>query len=169
MPGWWRCRGRRMAVTIAADHDGSTVRLCGWHADAGEERLEAGATAGAADGRRAIPGDEGGQGADGLSAAAARGRSEGAGPHSACGGTGAAHDRKAAARHVESSCCARCPECWSNCLVAEGDEVQEGQALATVEAMKMENILKAERHGRGQAIWGRGGRKPEGGCRDHGV
>ena len=29
--------------------------------------------------------------------------------------------------------------------VAVGDEVQEGQALATVEAMKMENILKAER------------------------
>ncbi|MFN4159956.1 MAG: acetyl-CoA carboxylase biotin carboxylase subunit [Gemmobacter sp.] len=32
--------------------------------------------------------------------------------------------------------------------VAEGDEVQEGQALATVEAMKMENVLKAERSGR---------------------
>ena len=31
--------------------------------------------------------------------------------------------------------------------VAEGDEVQEGQALATVEAMKMENILRAERKG----------------------
>jgi propionyl-CoA carboxylase alpha chain len=31
--------------------------------------------------------------------------------------------------------------------VCEGDEVQEGQALATVEAMKMENILKAERRG----------------------
>ncbi len=31
--------------------------------------------------------------------------------------------------------------------VGEGDEVQEGQALATVEAMKMENILKAERRG----------------------
>ena len=31
--------------------------------------------------------------------------------------------------------------------VAEGDEVQEGQALATVEAMRMENILKAERKG----------------------
>jgi len=29
--------------------------------------------------------------------------------------------------------------------VAEGDEVQEGQALCTVEAMKMENILRAER------------------------
>jgi propionyl-CoA carboxylase alpha chain len=28
-----------------------------------------------------------------------------------------------------------------------GEEVQEGQALATVEAMKMENILKAERRG----------------------
>ena len=32
--------------------------------------------------------------------------------------------------------------------VAEGDEVQEGQALATVEAMKMENILRAERTGK---------------------
>ncbi len=31
--------------------------------------------------------------------------------------------------------------------VAEGEEVQEGQALATVEAMKMENILRAERKG----------------------
>ncbi|PKP83943.1 MAG: acetyl/propionyl-CoA carboxylase subunit alpha, partial [Alphaproteobacteria bacterium HGW-Alphaproteobacteria-2] len=29
--------------------------------------------------------------------------------------------------------------------VAEGDEVQEGQALCSVEAMKMENVLRAER------------------------
>ena len=29
--------------------------------------------------------------------------------------------------------------------VSQGDEVQEGQALATVEAMKMENILRAEK------------------------
>ena len=32
--------------------------------------------------------------------------------------------------------------------VAEGDEVFEGQALCTVEAMKMENILRAEKRGR---------------------
>jgi len=31
--------------------------------------------------------------------------------------------------------------------VAEGEEVHEGQALCTVEAMKMENILRAERKG----------------------
>ena len=36
--------------------------------------------------------------------------------------------------------------------VAAGDEVQEGQALATVEAMKMENILKAERRGVVKAV-----------------
>ncbi|MEO1549678.1 MAG: acetyl/propionyl/methylcrotonyl-CoA carboxylase subunit alpha [Pseudomonadota bacterium] len=31
--------------------------------------------------------------------------------------------------------------------VQEGDEVQEGQALCTVEAMKMENVLRAEKRG----------------------
>jgi propionyl-CoA carboxylase alpha chain len=31
--------------------------------------------------------------------------------------------------------------------VAEGDAVQPGQPLATVEAMKMENILRAEKEG----------------------
>ncbi len=36
--------------------------------------------------------------------------------------------------------------------VEEGQEVQEGQALATVEAMKMENILKAEKKGVVKAI-----------------
>ena len=36
--------------------------------------------------------------------------------------------------------------------VAEGEEVQEGQALCTVEAMKMENILRAERKGVVKAI-----------------
>jgi propionyl-CoA carboxylase alpha chain len=41
--------------------------------------------------------------------------------------------------------------------VAEGDEVQEGQALATVEAMKMENVLKAERRARVKRIAARAG------------
>jgi propionyl-CoA carboxylase alpha chain len=41
--------------------------------------------------------------------------------------------------------------------VAEGDEVFEGQALCTVEAMKMENILRAERRGRIKAIRARPG------------
>jgi propionyl-CoA carboxylase alpha chain len=36
--------------------------------------------------------------------------------------------------------------------VGVGEEVQEGQALATVEAMKMENILKAERRGVVKAV-----------------
>jgi propionyl-CoA carboxylase alpha chain len=41
--------------------------------------------------------------------------------------------------------------------VAAGDEVQEGQALATVEAMKMENILKAERRARVKRVAARAG------------
>ena len=32
--------------------------------------------------------------------------------------------------------------------VAVGDEVQEGQALCSVEAMKMENVLRAEKKGK---------------------
>jgi propionyl-CoA carboxylase alpha chain len=31
--------------------------------------------------------------------------------------------------------------------VAEGQEIKSGEALATVEAMKMENVLRAERDG----------------------
>ena len=34
-----------------------------------------------------------------------------------------------------------------NINVEVGDEVQEGQALCTIEAMKMENILRAEKRG----------------------
>ncbi len=37
-------------------------------------------------------------------------------------------------------------------MVEPGDELQEGQALATVEAMKMENILKAEKKGVVKAV-----------------
>ena len=39
------------------------------------------------------------------------------------------------------------PGVITSIAVKEGDEVQEGQALATVEAMKMENVLRAERRG----------------------
>ncbi|MFV0244178.1 MAG: acetyl-CoA carboxylase biotin carboxylase subunit [Qingshengfaniella sp.] len=41
--------------------------------------------------------------------------------------------------------------------VAVGQEVQEGQALCTVEAMKMENILRAERRGVVKAVNARAG------------
>ena len=36
----------------------------------------------------------------------------------------------------------------SSLAVAEGQEVKAGEALAIVEAMKMENVLRAERDGR---------------------
>src|SRR5690606_30928096 len=39
------------------------------------------------------------------------------------------------------------PGVITSVAVKAGDEVQEGQALATVEAMKMENVLRAERRG----------------------
>jgi propionyl-CoA carboxylase alpha chain len=41
--------------------------------------------------------------------------------------------------------------------VEEGDEVFDGQALCTVEAMKMENVLRAERKGRVSKILARPG------------
>ena len=39
------------------------------------------------------------------------------------------------------------PALVAKIMVEGGDEVQEGQVLCIVEAMKMENILKAERRG----------------------
>jgi propionyl-CoA carboxylase alpha chain len=39
------------------------------------------------------------------------------------------------------------PGVLTSVLVSEGDEVEAGQSLATVEAMKMENMLRAERRG----------------------
>ena len=36
--------------------------------------------------------------------------------------------------------------------VKDGDTIEAGQALATVEAMKMENILKAEKRGKVKAV-----------------
>ena len=50
--------------------------------------------------------------------------------------------------------------------VGEGDEVYDGQALCMVEAMKMENVLRAERKAR---VAGCQPRQPRGRRRDHGV
>ncbi|MFK0208746.1 biotin/lipoyl-containing protein, partial [Agrobacterium sp. NPDC090283] len=41
--------------------------------------------------------------------------------------------------------------------VGEGDEVEAGQALATVEAMKMETVLKAEKRGVVKSVTARPG------------
>jgi propionyl-CoA carboxylase alpha chain len=43
--------------------------------------------------------------------------------------------------------------------VAVGDKVEAGQPVAVMEAMKMENILRAEKSGDGQGDAGQGGRK----------
>ena len=55
---------------------------------------------------------------------------------------------KTAAGSVATSCCRRCRACWSSLAVETGQEVKAGQELAVVEAMKMENVLRAERDGR---------------------
>jgi len=49
------------------------------------------------------------------------------------------------------------PGLLTRLMVAEGEEVEEGQPLATIEAMKMENTLKAERRGRVSALRAREG------------
>jgi propionyl-CoA carboxylase alpha chain len=53
----------------------------------------------------------------------------------------------------------RCPMPGLITLIAvvPGDEVQQGQTLATVEAMKMENVLKAERKGVVKAVLAKAG------------
>ena len=53
----------------------------------------------------------------------------------------------AAKRRLDSSMSLRCPMPGLVTLieVSEGDKVRKGQALCTIEAMKMENILRAER------------------------
>ncbi len=53
--------------------------------------------------------------------------------------------------------------------VAQGQEVKAGEALCVVEAMKMENILRAERDAVVQGHQGQGRRQPGGGRGDHGV
>ena len=53
--------------------------------------------------------------------------------------------------------------------VEEGDKVEAGQPLAVVEAMKMENILRAEKAGTVKAVAAQAGREPGGRRGDPGV
>ena len=53
--------------------------------------------------------------------------------------------------------------------VKAGDKVEAGQPVAVVEAMKMENILRAAKGGDGQGDAGQGGRQPRGRSGDRGV
>ncbi len=46
--------------------------------------------------------------------------------------------------------------------VKVGDKVEPGQPVAVMEAMKMENILRAAQGGDGQGDAGQGGRQPRG-------
>jgi len=53
--------------------------------------------------------------------------------------------------------------------VTEGQEVKAGETLAVVEAMKMENVLRAERDGVVKSIKARPGDSLAVRCGDHGV
>jgi propionyl-CoA carboxylase alpha chain len=53
--------------------------------------------------------------------------------------------------------------------VTEGQQVKAGETLAVVEAMKMENVLRAERDLTVGSHQRQGRRKPGGRCRHHGV
>jgi propionyl-CoA carboxylase alpha chain len=88
-----------------------------------------------------------GQDPDGVPDAAARGGPEGAMCAARASTNWPADAGKAAPPDTSKYLLCPMPGLVVKINVAEGDEVQEGQALATVEAMKMENILKAERKG----------------------
>jgi propionyl-CoA carboxylase alpha chain len=139
-------QGQDFDVTIAADHDGSTVRF----ADGTEIRVSGDWTPGDQLARMTVNGDplvmKVGKVSGGF-----RIRSRGA-------------ELKVHVRTPRQAELARmmpekvAPDTSKLLLcpmpglivkidVEEGDEVQEGQALCTVEAMKMENILRAERRG----------------------
>ena len=53
--------------------------------------------------------------------------------------------------------------------VKEGQEVKAGETLAVVEAMKMENVLRAERDATVKSIKAKPGDSARGRCRDHGI
>ena len=53
--------------------------------------------------------------------------------------------------------------------VSEGQEVKAGETLAVVEAMKMQNVLRAERDGTVKKIYASRRRDAGGGCADSGI
>jgi propionyl-CoA carboxylase alpha chain len=139
-------QGHDFNVTIAADHDGSTVRF----ADGNEIRVSGDWTPGDQLARMTVNGDplvmKVGKVSGGF-----RIRSRGAELK--------VHVRTPRQAELARKMPEKVPPDTSKMLlcpmpglivkidVEEGQEVQEGQALCTVEAMKMENILRAESKG----------------------
>ncbi len=130
----------RCATRLAGRSCRSTTARC--H---GRERLAAWTTACRVRRRRTRLRNQDGHVGDSLSAALA-GMDVGACPLGAHRRTCAADAEEGAAGHVET---AALPDAGviTSVAVAAGDEVEAGQTLATVEAMKMENVLRAERRG----------------------
>jgi propionyl-CoA carboxylase alpha chain len=139
-------QGQSFDVTIAADHDGSTVRF----ADGEALRVEGDWTPGDSLARMVVDGDPLVLKVDKITQGF-RIRSRGADLK--------VHVRTPRQAQLAGLMPEKLPPDTSKLLlcpmpglivkinVAEGDAVQEGQALCTVEAMKMENILRAERSG----------------------
>ncbi|MBI1170584.1 acetyl-CoA carboxylase biotin carboxylase subunit [bacterium] len=144
-------QGERLEVTIAADHDGATVRFTeGRFAEGAPLRVLSDWKPGQALARLTVDGEplvmKVGKVPMGF-----RLRLRGAdlkvlvrSPRAA---ELALHMLEKAPPDTSKYLLCPMPGLLVTLAVAEGDEVQEGQTLATVEAMKMENILKASRAG----------------------
>ena len=139
-------QGQRHEVRIAADHDGSTVTF----ADGGAHRVTSDWTPGQSLARIEV---------DGEALVLKVGKVSGGFRIRTRGAELKVHVRTPRQAELAELMPEKLPPDTSKMLlcpmpglivkinVAEGDEVQEGQALCTVEAMKMENILRAERKG----------------------
>jgi len=71
------------------------------------------------------------------------------------------YGRKAESGHVRSEIHAPMPALVVKVEVCEGDEVEAGQGLCILEAMKMENELKAHRSGRVRQVFAKEGKTVE--------